>query len=155
MKCPFCSHVEDKVIDSRLSQDGSTTRRRRECLQCAKRFTTYERVEESLPIVVKKDGRRELFDRAKILGGIKKACEKRPIATGDIEKTVDKIEMRFMDSGEKEMPSAVIGEAVMDELKKLDEVAFVRFASVYREFRDVNEFMAELKEIIDVKKGSK
>lgn len=155
MKCPFCSYIEDKVIDSRLSQDGSTTRRRRECLQCAKRFTTYERVEESLPIVVKKDGRRELFDRAKILGGIKKACEKRPIATGEIEKTVDKIEMRFLDSGEKETPSAAIGEAVMDELKKLDEVAFVRFASVYREFRDINEFMAELKEIIDVKKGNK
>ena len=105
--------------------------------------------------MVKKDGRRELFDRAKILGGIKKACEKRPIATGEIEKTVDKIEMRFLDSGEKEMPSAAIGEAVMDELKKLDEVAFVRFASVYREFRDINEFMAELKEIIDVKKGNK
>src|SRR3990172_13116029 len=129
MKCPFCGYLEDKVIDSRLSQDGSTTRRRRECLGCAKRFTTYERVEEALPQVVKKDGRREPFDRAKILSGLKKACEKRPVSMEDIERSVGRLEMKFMDSGEKEILSSAIGEAVMEELKGLDEVAYVRFAS--------------------------
>ncbi len=152
MKCPFCAHLEDKVIDSRLSQDGSTTRRRRECGQCAKRFTTYERVEETLPLVVKKDGTREAFDRVKILGGIKKACEKRPVGIEDIEKAVDKLETRFIEVGEREITSRAVGEAVMDELKRLDEVAYVRFASVYREFRDINEFMKELKDILDNKK---
>lgn len=153
MKCPFCGFLEDKVIDSRLSHDGVTTRRRRECLQCAKRFTTYERVEEMLPLVVKKDGTRETFDRAKILGGIKKACEKRPVSIEDIERSVEKLEMKFLDSGEKEIPSSMIGSAVMDELKNLDEVAYVRFASVYREFRDINEFMKELKDLLDTKKA--
>lgn len=152
MKCPFCGFIEDKVIDSRLSQDGSTTRRRRECLQCSKRFTTYERVEETLPLVIKKDGTREVFDRAKIRSGILKACEKRPVSMEDIEKTVDRLEMRFLDSGEREIPSTVIGEAVMDELKRLDEVAYVRFASVYREFRDIDEFMKELKDLLEPKK---
>ncbi|MBI5345035.1 MAG: transcriptional repressor NrdR [Deltaproteobacteria bacterium] len=155
MKCPFCAYLEDKVIDSRLSQDGDTTRRRRECLKCAKRFTTYERVEQILPLVVKKDGRREQFDRSKILSGIMRACEKRPVGMEDIEKTVDRLEMRFLDSGEKETASTAIGEAVMEELKKLDEVAYVRFASVYREFRDINEFMKELKDLLDVKKREK
>ncbi|MBI5903730.1 MAG: transcriptional repressor NrdR [Deltaproteobacteria bacterium] len=152
MKCPFCGFIEDKVIDSRLSQDGNTTRRRRECLQCAKRFTTYERLEETLPLVVKKDGARETFDRAKILGGIMKACEKRPVSIEDIEKAADRLEQRFLDMGDREIQSSVIGEAVMEEIKKLDEVAYVRFASVYREFRDINEFMHELKDLLDTKK---
>lgn len=154
MKCPFCSYLEDKVIDSRLSQDGSTTRRRRECLSCAKRFTTYERVEEALPLVVKKDGRREPFDRTKILNGMMKACEKRPVSLDDIEKSVAALEMRFIDSGDREIQSTSLGEAVMEELKGLDEVAYVRFASVYREFRDINEFMCELKDLLEVKKRS-
>lgn len=155
MKCPFCGFLEDKVIDSRLSHDGRTTRRRRECLQCAKRFTTYERVEESLPLVVKKDGTRETFDRNKILSGIVKACEKRPVSMEDIEKAVEKLEMKFLDSGETEIQSTAIGEAVMEEIKRLDEVAYVRFASVYREFRDINEFMRELKDLLVDKKRNK
>lgn len=154
MKCPFCGYLEDKVIDSRLSQDGSTTRRRRECLSCAKRFTTYERVEEALPLVIKKDGRREPFDRTKILNGMMKACEKRPVSLDAIEKAVASLEMRFIDSGEREIQSTAIGEAVMEELKNLDEVAYVRFASVYREFRDINEFMSELKDLLEFKKKS-
>lgn len=154
MKCPFCSFLEDKVIDSRLSHDGSTTRRRRECLGCAKRFTTYERVEEALPLVVKKDGSREAFDRTKILNGIMKACEKRPVPLEEMEKAVSRLETRFVESGDREIPSTVIGEAVMEELKGLDEVAYVRFASVYREFRDINEFMKELKDLLEVKKRS-
>ncbi len=152
MRCPFCGYTEDKVIDSRLSQDGSVTRRRRECLQCSKRFTTYERVEEMLPMVVKKDGTREPFDRTKILAGIKKACEKRPVSMEAIEEAIDRIEARFIESGEKEIPSSAIGEAVMEALRALDEVAYVRFASVYREFRDINEFMKELKELLHTKK---
>ncbi len=155
MKCPFCGHLEDKVIDSRLSQDGSTTRRRRECLMCEKRFTTYERVEESLPLVVKKDGTRETFDRNKILSGIVKACEKRPVSMEEIEKAVERLEKKFLDSGESEIQSKAIGEAVMAELKMLDEVAYVRFASVYREFRDINEFMRELKDLLVDKKRNK
>ncbi len=152
MKCPFCGYLEDKVIDSRLSHDGGTTRRRRECLKCEKRFTTYERVEESLPLVVKKDGTRETFDRNKILSGMVKACEKRPVSMEDIEKAVERLEMKFLDSGEREIHSKAIGEAVMEELKMLDEVAYVRFASVYREFRDINEFMKELKDLLVDKK---
>ncbi len=148
MKCPFCGHLEDKVIDSRLSQDGNATRRRRECLSCSKRFTTYERVEETLPLVIKKDGTREAFDRSKILAGLKKACEKRPVSIEEIEKSIDRLEARFMESGEREVLSSVVGEAVMEELKGLDEVAYVRFASVYREFRDINEFMKELRELL-------
>lgn len=155
MKCPFCNYIEDRVIDSRLSQDGNTTRRRRECLKCSKRYTTYERVEETLPLVVKKDGSREQFDRAKILSGIMKACEKRPVSMESIEKTVDGLEMRFLDSGEKEIQSSVIGESVMAEIKRLDEVAYVRFASVYRDFRDINEFMSELKDLLEVKESKK
>ncbi len=139
-------------MDSRLSQDGSVTRRRRECLACLKRFTTYERIEETLPLVVKKDGTREPYDRGKVLSGIKKACEKRPVGIDDIEKALDRLETRFSETGEKEIPSSVIGEAVMEELRALDEVAYVRFASVYRDFRDINEFMKELRELIDLKK---
>jgi transcriptional repressor NrdR len=153
MKCPYCFHLEDKVIDSRLSQDGDVTRRRRECLQCAKRYTTYERVEETAPLVIKKDGSREPFDRTKILSGILKACEKRPVGIEAIEGAVERLERSFLDVGEKEVGSSVIGEAIMEELKKLDEVAYVRFASVYREFRDINEFMSELKDLLELKKG--
>jgi transcriptional repressor NrdR len=148
MKCPFCGHLEDKVIDSRLSQDGSATRRRRECIACSKRFTTYERVEETLPLVVKKDGTRVAFDRSKILSGLRKACEKRPVSIEDMEKAIDRLETKLMEAGEREVPSSVIGQAVMEELRGLDEVAYVRFASVYREFRDINEFMKELRELL-------
>ncbi len=155
MKCPFCGHLEDKVIDSRLSQDGSTTRRRRECLNCSRRFTTYERVEESLPLIIKKDGTREAYDRTKVLNGLKRACEKRPVSIEEIEGIVDRIEAGLAETGEREVPSSVIGEAVMEELKAVDEVAYVRFASVYREFRDINEFMKELKELLDRRENKK
>lgn len=148
MKCPFCSNLESKVIDSRLSREGDIIRRRRECERCQKRFTTYERVERELPFVVKKDGRREPFDRAKIEGGIKKACEKRPIATATIEQLVDDIELWASELGEPEVFSSKIGEKVMERLHDLDEVAYVRFASVYRSFKDLNEFMDELKEAL-------
>ena len=132
MKCPFCHADEDKVIDSRSSKDGGIIRRRRECLKCERRFTTYERVEEMLPMLVKKDGRREVYDRLKVIGGLKKACEKRPVSTTAIEQTADRIEQMLQERGEKEVPSSVVGEAVMRELHKLDQVAYVRFASVYR-----------------------
>ncbi len=149
MKCPFCGFMDDKVIDSRLGKEGDIIRRRRECLKCERRFTTYERVEEVLPMVVKKDGRREPFDRGKILAGIKKACEKRPISMEAIEKTVNEIEASFADAADKEIKSTQIGERVMARLRELDDVAYVRFASVYRSFKDINEFMAELKDILD------
>ncbi|HAG51384.1 MAG: transcriptional regulator NrdR [Deltaproteobacteria bacterium GWC2_42_51] len=155
MRCPFCNHIEDKVIDSRLSQDGDVTRRRRECLKCSKRFTTYERVEEAMPLIIKKDGRRELFDRKKILNGILRACEKRPVSIEIMEQTVDKIERGLLEAGEREMSSSIVGERVMEELKNLDEVAYVRFASVYREFRDITEFMTELKGLLDTSKKKK
>ena len=152
MKCPFCNDVDNKVIDSRLSKDGEVIRRRRECLECGRRFTTYERVEEVMPLVIKKDGRREPFDRMKILLGLKKACEKRPISITTLEKVVDKIEHKILESGEKEIPSTVIGEEVMRELYNLDHVAYVRFASVYRSFKDINQFMDELKDLLDRQK---
>lgn len=155
MKCPFCDFMDNKVIDSRLSKDGDVIRRRRECIDCGRRFTTYERVEEMLPLVVKKDGRREPFDRNKILTGIKKACEKRPISITVIEKMVDSIEAAFTDVGEREVKSTEIGEKVMENLHKLDEVAYVRFASVYRSFRDINEFMNELKDLLDKRDRTK
>ena len=145
MNCPFCSNAENKVIDSRVSKDGNAIRRRRECLKCKKRFTTYEYVEDVLPVVVKKDGRRESFDRSKIVSGIKKACEKRPISMEAIEETVDRVEQECQETMLKEIPTHVIGEKIMKELHALDGVAYVRFASVYREFRDVNEFIDELK----------
>ncbi|MHB8110570.1 MAG: transcriptional regulator NrdR [Syntrophorhabdaceae bacterium] len=148
MKCPFCTYMESKVLDSRMSKEMDTIRRRRECLKCGKRFTTAERLEEGLPLVVKKDGRREVFDRAKILGGLNKACEKRPISITNLEKIVSRIEYNLLEKGEREMKASEIGEMVMDELKNLDEVAYVRFASVYRQFRDINEFMTELKELL-------
>lgn len=153
MKCPYCPRTDSKVTDSRLSKDGAIIRRRRECEGCGKRFTTYERVEEPLPAVVKKDGRRESFDRFKILGGIKKACEKRPVAMDTIDALVEGIERWALEQGEAEIDSAKIGKRVMEELHKLDEVAYVRFASVYRSFKDINEFMSELSDLL--KKESK
>jgi transcriptional repressor NrdR len=141
------------VIDSRLSKEGDMIRRRRECSHCQRRFTTYERVEETLPLVIKKDGRRELFDRGKILSGLHKACEKRPISVDVVEKLVERIEQRLQEAGEREVHSREIGEEIMQELQNLDEVAYVRFASVYRSFKDVNEFMNEVKELLE--KGQK
>ena len=153
MRCPFCRNMDDRVIDSRLSKDGDLIRRRRECSHCQRRFTTYERVEETLPLVIKKDGRRELFDRGKILNGLQKACEKRPISVTVLEKLIERIEQRLQESGEREVLSREIGEQIMLELQSLDEVAYVRFASVYRSFKDVNEFMNEVKELLE--KGQK
>ncbi|MBI5025740.1 MAG: transcriptional repressor NrdR [Nitrospirae bacterium] len=155
MKCPFCGHIEDKVIDSRLSKDGDVIRRRRECLKCEGRSTSYERIEEILPVVVKKDGRREPFDRQKILHGLEKACEKRPISVEARESLVDRIEKRLQESGEKEVPSSWIGGQIMAGLREIDDVAYVRFASVYRQFKDIKEFMEELKVLFDDKKGIK
>ncbi len=148
MKCPFCHHAESKVVDSRESKDKETIRRRRECLGCQKRFTTSERAEEALPAVVKKDGRREAFNRLKILNGLKKACEKRPISINVIEKIVSRIELYFQERGEREVKSSEVGEKVMEELHRLDGVAYVRFASVYRQFKDIHEFMDELKDLL-------
>jgi len=153
MKCPFCGHAENKVIDSRISKDGKAVRRRRECLGCSKRFTTYEYVEDILPMVVKKDGRREQFDRQKILSGIKKACEKRPISMESIDKLVENVEQSCQEMQVEEISSTLIGEKIMNELKAFDGVAYVRFASVYRQFRDVGEFMSELKDLLS--KGKK
>jgi transcriptional repressor NrdR len=152
MRCPFCQDTENKVIDSRESHEGSVIRRRRECLQCKRRFTTYERVEELHPLIVKKDGRREAFDREKLLSGLKKACEKRPVSADQLEHTVEAIERLLQGMGEKEVPSKVIGEEIMRRLRGLDEVAYVRFASVYRSFRDIAEFMNELQELADQSK---
>ena len=148
MRCPFCDHLENKVVDSRLSREGEAIRRRRECLGCQRRFTTYERIEDILPSVIKKDGRREPFDRQKILQGLKKACEKRSISVEVLEGVADRIEKKIQELGKSEIPSQVIGEEVMKELHELDQVAYVRFASVYREFKDLGEFMNELKELI-------
>jgi transcriptional repressor NrdR len=145
VKCPFCDELEDKVVDSRMAKEGEVIRRRRECLGCKRRYTTYERVEEILPMVVKKDGRRESFDRTKILAGLKKACEKRPISTATIEDVTDRIEKRIQEMGETEIESRIVGEELMKELHQLDQVAYVRFASVYREFKDIDQFMDELK----------
>jgi len=153
LRCPFCQHIDDRVIDSRLSKEGDMIRRRRECSHCQRRFTTYERVEETLPLVIKKDGRRELFDRGKILSGLHKACEKRPISVDVVEKLVERIEQRLQEAGEREVHSREIGEEIMQELQNLDEVAYVRFASVYRSFKGVNEFMNEVKELLE--KGQK
>ncbi|HNV26678.1 MAG TPA: transcriptional regulator NrdR [Nitrospira sp.] len=147
MKCPFCDDVEDKVVDSRMAKEGEVIRRRRECLSCKRRYTTYERVEETMPAVVKKDGRREPFDRSKIVSGLKKACEKRPISTATIETVTDRIEKRIQDMGETEIVSTAVGEEVMRELSQLDQVAYVRFASVYREFKDIDQFMDEIKSL--------
>jgi transcriptional repressor NrdR len=148
MKCPFCSHDDTRVVDSRLGKEGNNIRRRRECVDCERRFTTYERVEETLPLVIKKDGRREVFDRQKIISGIQRACEKRPVSIAAIEKVADQMEVALQESGEKEIPASRIGESIMAALQALDEVAYVRFASVYRQFRDINEFMSELTDIL-------
>ncbi len=148
MRCPFCDHVENKVVDSRLTKDGEVIRRRRECLSCRRRFTTYERVEAVLPMVIKKDGRREPFDPQKILIGLQKACQKRPISAETIETVVGRIEKKMHEMGESEIPAQVVGEEVMRELRDLDQVAYVRFASVYQEFKDVNQFMNELKPLL-------
>lgn len=152
MKCPFCHYHENKVIDSRISKDSNAIRRRRECLGCGKRFTTYEVVEEIYPMVVKKDGRREPFDRMKIKNGLLKACEKRPISVDEIDRIVDEVERACQEIQGKEVSSSFIGEKVMAELHKLDKVAYVRFASVYRQFRDINDFFDELKQLLNVKR---
>jgi transcriptional repressor NrdR len=144
MRCPFCAEQEDRVVDSRVNRDGLMIRRRRECLGCQRRYTTYERVEEILPAVVKKDGRREPFDRGKILQGLKKACEKRPVPVAVLEDIADRVEKRVQELGEAEVQSRVIGEEVMTQLHHVDQVAYVRFASVYREFKDVTQFLDEL-----------
>ncbi len=148
MKCPFCLHEDDKVIDSRSSNEGKSVRRRRECLKCKKRFTTYEYIEEVPLMVIKKDGRRESFDRNKIISGILKACEKRPVSVEKVESLVDRVEKELQKSFDKEVKAGVIGELAMDYLHKLDEVAYVRFASVYRQFKDINQFMKELKDLL-------
>lgn len=145
MKCPFCQHPDSKVIDSRVGKDGLSIRRRRECESCEKRFTTYERVDEVLPFVIKKDGRREPYDRMKVMSGLQKACEKRPIPVATIEETVGQIEAKLLESGEAEVPATQIGELVMAALKELDDVAYVRFASVYRSFKDIGEFVELIK----------
>ncbi len=149
MKCPFCGNLEDKVIDSRTSKEGEAIRRRRECLQCGKRFTSYERVEDVIPMVIKKDGRRESFDRSKILHGLKKACEKRPISIDSLDGLTDSIEKKLIGLGVKEIPSTWIGEEVMSSLKDTDKVAYVRFASVYRQFKDINDLMDEVKNLFE------
>jgi transcriptional repressor NrdR len=148
MKCPYCRSLENKVIDSRLSKEGDSIRRRRECLSCQRRFTTYERVEDILPMVIKRDGSREPFDRNKIMIGLKKACEKRPISIEVLEEVTSSIERHFQDLGEKEIPSSAIGEMVMKALYRLDDVAYVRFASVYRQFKDITQFIEEVKELL-------
>ncbi len=149
MKCPYCSATDTRVIDSRPAEDGSSIRRRRCCDECGKRFTTYEKVETIPLIVIKKDNNREQYDRAKIESGILSACYKRPISAADIQKTIEKIETEIFSREEKEIPTSVIGEIVMEKLKELDEVAYVRFASIYREFKDVNTFMSEIKKILE------
>jgi len=151
MRCPFCRKRGNRVVDSRLSADGGMIRRRRMCTACKKRFTTYERVEEAAPSVVKKDGRREPFDRAKILSGLKRACSKRPVGIEVLEQAADRIERELEESGEKEIPSTRIGDIAMAALRDIDDVAYVRFASVYRSFRDVNELMAELKSLVEAR----
>jgi transcriptional repressor NrdR len=151
MKCPFCGHEDSKVIDSRESKKGISIRRRRECISCARRFTTYEKIEEIPYMIVKKDGSRQLFDRQKLLRGLLKACEKRPIPVAKFEEIVEEIESRLQERPEKEMKASEIGQLVMERLKDLDKVAYVRFASVYREFRDVMEFKQELETLLKEK----
>ena len=149
MKCPFCRQSNNHVIDSRLGKDEEMIRRRRECIACSRRFTTYERVEEAMPMVVKKDGRREAFDRLKITNGLKRACQKRPVSMDAIESIADRIERGIQERGEKEIPGSIIGEAAMRELHDTDPVAYVRFASVYRSFKDLDEFMTELEDLLN------
>ena len=148
MNCPFCGHDDTRVVDSRLGKEGNNVRRRRECPSCERRFTTYERVEEILPWVIKKDGRREAFDRTKIISGMQRACEKRPVSVAQIEAMVDQLERTFQEQGEKEIVASQIGKAGLEKLHEADEVAYVRFASVYRQFKDINEFMSELTDLL-------
>jgi transcriptional repressor NrdR len=152
MRCPYCTKINNKVIDSRLSKDGRMIRRRRECIECERRFTTYEKLEDVLPMIVKKDGRREPFNREKIISGIRMACRKRPISMTKIEEFVDVLEFYFQELGKKEVDSTEVGERVINKLKEWDEVAYVRFASVYRQFKDIGEFMTELEDILRTKK---
>ena len=154
MKCPFCGHLGDKVVDSRESKEGEVIRRRRECLSCGKRFTSYERIDQVPHMVVKKDGRRERFDREKVMKGLLLACQKRPVPTKILEGIVDKVEAMVHESPDREVPAETIGEFVMESLKQLDKVAFVRFASVYREFKDVDQFMSALKGLLDTGRAS-
>ena len=149
MKCPFCGHLDDKVVDSRESREGFVVRRRRECVACERRFTTYERIDEIPYMVVKKDGRRERFERAKVIAGLLKACEKRPVGVTTLEAVANRVEAVLQERPDKEMSTEEVGALVMDELKTLDKVAYVRFASVYRHFRDIDEFMTELKGLLD------
>ena len=151
MKCPFCGHLGDKVVDSRESKEGEVIRRRRECLDCGRRFTSYERIDEIPYMVIKKDGTRERFERQKLVGGLLKACEKRPVSTAAIERVADKVESALQERPDKEMSTDEVGRMVMDELRRLDKVAYVRFASVYRQFRDIGEFMSELKDLLNAK----
>jgi len=148
LRCPFCFHSDSKVLDSRATEEGASIRRRRECTNCHRRFTTYERLDEIPFMVVKKDGRREPFNRNKILNGLLRACEKRPISLTEIEKVIDEIEKEIRNKMDREIHSAEIGEMVMERLKGLDEVAYVRFASVYRQFKDINSFLSELQELL-------
>lgn len=149
MKCPFCGEIDNKVIDSRLSKDGHAVRRRRQCIICTRRFTTYEHIEEVTVMIIKKDGRREVFSREKVRTGIKKACEKRNISVHVIDQFLEELERDLRETGEKEIPSHDLGEKIMTKLHELDDVAYVRFASVYREFKDVNDFVAELKNLLN------
>lgn len=152
MLCPFCGHKEDKVIDSRESREGEIIRRRRECLRCSKRFTTYEKIDEIPYMVVKKDGRRERFDRQKVLGGLMKACEKRPVGMGKLADIIDQVEHRLAETPDRELSTTEIGEMIMERLAGLDKIAYVRFASVYRDFQDIEAFMAELSSLVRGKK---
>ena len=151
MKCPYCSHLEDKVVDSRESKEGEVIRRRRECLGCGKRFTSYERIDQIPHMVVKKDGRRERFDREKVMAGLLKACEKRPVSVKALEQVVDQVEAQVQESPDREVPTTEVGEFLMNSLRDLDKVAFVRFASVYRDFKDVDQFMATLKGLLEAR----
>lgn len=152
MTCPFCGHAEDKVIDSRESKEGDSIRRRRQCLKCERRFTTYERIDEIPYMVVKKDGRREKFERQKVLQGLLKACEKRPVSMGRLAEIVDRVESRLADNAERELTTTEIGEMLMEELRGLDKIAYVRFASVYRDFQDVEAFLSELTDLMRTKR---
>jgi transcriptional repressor NrdR len=151
VKCPYCAHLGDKVVDSRESKEGEVIRRRRECLDCGRRFTSYERIEEIPYMVIKKDGTRERFERQKLIAGLLKACEKRPVSVAAIDGVADRVESMLQERPEKEIPTADIGAFVMQELKHLDKVAYVRFASVYRHFRDIGEFMNELKDLLNAR----
>ena len=153
MKCPFCSHSEDKVIDSRESKEGDAIRRRRQCLACERRFTTYEKIDEIPYMVVKKDGRREKFERQKVLNGLIKACEKRPIPISKLAAIVDLVESRIADSPERELSTTEVGEILMDELRQLDKIAYVRFASVYRDFQDEQAFLSELQNLLRTRRS--